>query len=641
MHNVKIRKLRYRPLLTETLPYEVPVIFSNDLFFSSLVGEIHSAAVRNEHNKILQLGETATRPYAYSIRKDGSGLTDLGIIHPLSQLKVSSFYDQYAQTILECCNRSEFSLRRPARIAPTQWRGPLKSQATQKLGIPHVTKEDGEIDVSRIASYFSYSRYNLLFKFYDSQELLRLEKKFSRMRSLDVSKCFFNIYTHSVSWAIKGRDFSKAHRKAYSFESEFDRLMQCCNDSETNGIVVGPEVSRIFAEHILQDVDIRVQKALLESPHFPLVHGRDYAVRRYVDDFLIFAANPQILDRIENAARLELRNYKLFINEKKVDTFSRPFVSKISLARREITQALSEVAPLVARVKNASPHEISEIVAKFKKAVWDIRLIVAKYGVGFHTISGWLLTRLKSVLRQMTLAVGPTTEPHVRVALLDSILRMMQLVFYVCALDIRVRTSYSLCQIAATLKKFSRHCSTSESDQVNQVFSDELASLCQNVAASLSEDKGESIELYNLLICGAFFAGEEFVRQPDVVRALKIIKQRPLRYFSYITCKFCYLKVADRKAFVRRLNDAVKKKILAAPNEVGRDSELFLFFCEYVGAADVGLADKRQVLQAVVGGNPSNATVAALSSYLGFSDMDGLRIEHSLKRKELRPAYAW
>lgn len=62
MHNTKLRRLKYRPLLTDTLPYEVPVIFSNDRFYSSLVGEIRSATVKSEFDKLLKTSASATRP---------------------------------------------------------------------------------------------------------------------------------------------------------------------------------------------------------------------------------------------------------------------------------------------------------------------------------------------------------------------------------------------------------------------------------------------------------------------------------------------------------------------------------------------------------------------------------------------------
>jgi hypothetical protein len=40
-----------------------------------------------------------------------------------------------------------------------------------------------------------------------------------------------------------------------TFPFKFDQLMQRSNYNETNGIIIGPELSRIFAEIIMQSVD--------------------------------------------------------------------------------------------------------------------------------------------------------------------------------------------------------------------------------------------------------------------------------------------------------------------------------------------------------------------------------------------------
>jgi hypothetical protein len=62
--------------------------------------------------------------------------------------------------------------------------------------------------------------------------------------------------------------------------------MQNLNHKETNGIVIGPEFSRIFAEIILQSVDVELvtQLAVREN----LTHKVDYEIFRYVDDFFVF-----------------------------------------------------------------------------------------------------------------------------------------------------------------------------------------------------------------------------------------------------------------------------------------------------------------------------------------------------------------
>lgn len=99
-----------------------------------------------------------------------------------------------------------------------------------------------------------------------------------------------------MTWAVKGKDIAKKNTKAKTFENDFDHLMQHANYNETNGIIVGPEISRIFAEIILQAVDLAILRELKEQYGYKL--GRDYEIRRYVDDSYVYATSREILENV-------------------------------------------------------------------------------------------------------------------------------------------------------------------------------------------------------------------------------------------------------------------------------------------------------------------------------------------------------
>ncbi len=63
---------------------------------------------------------------------------------------------------------------------------------------------------------------------------------------MDISKCFHHIYTHSMSWAVKGKNFSKNYVNADTFDGGFDKLMQLMNYNETNGILIGNRSPRPY-----------------------------------------------------------------------------------------------------------------------------------------------------------------------------------------------------------------------------------------------------------------------------------------------------------------------------------------------------------------------------------------------------------
>lgn len=631
---------RWQSLLTETLPYEVPVIFSNDRLFAGLIGRMADPKVSSAIKRMMDKTTDYTIPYTYSIRKDTEGYTTLGLIHPALQVRASAFIRDYSQTMIELCSRSEFSIRRPTGITSALSANPIEKGEQLKLGIPHVDPSDGEFDVSHISSYFTYARYNLLSKFVDSIEFSKLEMKYASLTTTDISRCFSHIYTHSLTWAAKSKEFSKAEHKRYSFESAFDQLMQKCNYNETNGIVVGPELSRVFAEIILQHVDVSIQRRL--SPD--LIHNRDYAVRRYVDDYYIFAHSRETASRIRAVIASELEKFKLFLNEKKTQSFERPFVSSISLARSEIATLVGDVRVLLASATpGVQPETITEVRKSMSARLRDIRLIVAKYDIGLHPLSGWLLSTLRSLVR--TIVDWSHAPPNAAILelyaeLLESIVRV---VFYIVSLDTRVRSTYMLCQIVILADRFGAGADFDYQDRIRHLLSEELVALIAQTDSSEIGRSDECVELYNLLIIGAFIGGADIISSRPFVSALdRVLGNTPMRYFAYATAKFCYSRDMVLSAKLDELNGRAKEQLLKGAGDVGLKAEVFLLACDYLASADIPADDRREVFKALFGGdNLANKHLAEIGARIGFSDFEGFHIEHLLQRRELRPVYSF
>ncbi|HEB7551327.1 TPA: hypothetical protein RZH73_001832, partial [Campylobacter coli] len=122
-----------RVVLSEILPYEVPLIFSNKNFYNFLLK--YKTKINNYFNSNLsntdqrleiifnilfknkQLKKNATIPFHFKIPHKTNEYRKLSIIHPVHQIGIMNFYDTYKQTILYFSNRSEFSIRRPYKVA--------------------------------------------------------------------------------------------------------------------------------------------------------------------------------------------------------------------------------------------------------------------------------------------------------------------------------------------------------------------------------------------------------------------------------------------------------------------------------------------------------------------------------------------
>jgi hypothetical protein len=125
----------------------------------------------------------------------------------------------------------------------------------------------------------------------------------------DISRCFPSIYTHSIPWALHGKDASKADRKTASasvFGNRLDYIMRQSQDGQTMGIPVGPDHSRVIAEIVLTALDAEMATS-----------GGFSGYLRHVDDFWIGCDSIEMCEDILQVLRKKLHAYALDINEQK------------------------------------------------------------------------------------------------------------------------------------------------------------------------------------------------------------------------------------------------------------------------------------------------------------------------------------
>lgn len=111
------------------------------------------------------------------------------------------------------------------------------------------------------------------------------------------------------------------------------------NYDETNGILIGPEFSRIFAEIILQRIDKNVEIQLTKE-EAPIIHHKDYVCFRYVDDYFVFFSDDSIKDKIFKNFKLALGEYKLTVSEAKTQLYSKPIITELTIAKLKIAELL-------------------------------------------------------------------------------------------------------------------------------------------------------------------------------------------------------------------------------------------------------------------------------------------------------------
>lgn len=367
---IRLKYKKERVLLSDMLPYELPLIFSNRYFYRFLVKNgIHVNGDRiiwNEnvsdgtlHILAFILGANVsnmkvngyvacddsnlkknfqTIPFSYRILHKPTKSRELSLIHPRNQILMVDFYDRYKSLMLYYCSLDKYSLRYPNKVA-------CYFYYRDKLHKTLIGRKTDSLELffneyENLRTFFSYKRYNNIYKFYEDYRYQRAEKKFAYLLKFDIQGCFDSIYTHSIAWATGGgKDIYKGSFRSEdnTFGSKWDRQMQLMNYNETNGIVIGPEFSRIFAEVIFQHVDSSVAHSLKNEKY---VLERDYVCYRYVDDYFFFYNDEACRKKAIELFDEKLKEFKLAISAEKTHEFSRPFITDITRAKIRIDKLI-------------------------------------------------------------------------------------------------------------------------------------------------------------------------------------------------------------------------------------------------------------------------------------------------------------
>lgn len=367
---IRLKYKKERVLLSDMLPYELPLIFSNRYFYRFLVKNgIHvngDKIIWNENvsdgtlqilafilganmsnmkvNGYVTCDDSSlkknfqTIPFSYRILHKPTKSRELSLIHPRNQILMVDFYDRYKSLMLYYCSLDKYSLRYPNKVA-------CYFYYRDKLHKTLIGRKTDSLELffneyENLRTFFSYKRYNNIYKFYEDYRYQRAEKKFAHLLKFDIQGCFDSIYTHSIAWATGGgKDIYKESFRSEdnTFGSKWDRQMQLMNYNETNGIVIGPEFSRIFAEVIFQHVDSSVAHSLKKEKYG---FERDYVCYRYVDDYFFFYNDEACRKKAIELFDEKLKEFKLAISAEKTHEFSRPFITDITRAKIRIDKLI-------------------------------------------------------------------------------------------------------------------------------------------------------------------------------------------------------------------------------------------------------------------------------------------------------------
>lgn len=612
----KIKKNDFlRILLTETVPTDIPIIFSNDGFYRNCKIEIMKST-KKQKNELQNFTEkffndfiknpvndkNVTIPLQYKIIKNETSLRTLSLIHPSSQYKFIEFYEKFGSLICYYCGDSKTSLRAPKKIASTYYFS-NRSENRKKFKINLVDTIQDEKRLKHASSYFIYAPFNHLYKFYDSNDFLNLEKKYPSMYSIDISNCFDSIYTHTISWALKTKDFSKKHKNNKSFGNEFDSIIMSINDNETNGIVVGPEFSRIFAEIILQDIDFKVILSLKEK--FQIEFDVDYIIKRYIDDILIFSREKDTSNKIMKEYIDQLYLYKLHLNEKKTKNYVRPFHTKKSILVILIRNKINELNNNIVYYTESSicPKLIKYPDIFSRKFINEIKLICSTNNEDYSQISNYLI----SAFFNKTLAImeanisNEDIDEEIESKYKNFFIFILKVVYFFYSVSPTIKSSYKISKIIILIPKFLEEKFPVSAPTIKQLIIELSIDLFNSDShlKYMDRDKFVLLEKLNIIIAIGEL-GYDYLLPEKFIEKIFLLNNKNISYFEIMSCLFYIKNHNDYNSILSQIKNIIIEKITDL-SDIKQNSEKVYLFLDTLSCPYLDLSFKIKLINKIKG----------------------------------------
>jgi Reverse transcriptase (RNA-dependent DNA polymerase) len=653
LNKKKIRRGDFlRVLVTETGPYETPIIFSNDRLYTNLRNpSALSPLGRKLQAKIITAAKPGQNewmtPYHYKIKKNATQHRRLALLHPRSQWKIKEFYEKYDGQILDACSKSSLTIRSPERIASTFF-VPTFSSVSNAVKTTAVSTVSDDRDTTFSVSYFSYRGFPRFYQFFDSPGFSDIEKQYDHMRMLDMSRCFDSIYTHTISWALTGKEAAKKKLKVHSFGKRFDELMQHANRGETSGIPIGPEVSRIFAEIILQRVDSEMVLAMRANHGLEL--NREFTVRRYVDDIVVFGNTEEVTKLVQDEYIDSLRCYNLNLNEQKTTHLRRPFATQKSRVIRECG-IQSEL--FLNRFMQSGPHgglvlkRIRDTRHLSESFIRTIRSLCLGENVAYEEVSTFLIAIMVRHLREIS-EQNSLTTPEEAANCRDALLVLFEVIFFLYTVAPSVSASYKVASGIIITSRFLGDRLLDYAATVKTRISALVGDFIRRVCATMQRIVGNhvALEVINVLLATREL-GENF--QLDELSVEHVFRpmisgETKWSYFDMMSCLY-YIGNRPSHLLARQSIETAIDKGLQSLQSAEKDSEKAHLLLDALSCPFLNRA-KREAWAAAaflwLDGVP--ATVVDISTSLDskeywFTTWEGFDILNALQKKELRPAY--
>ena len=613
MKKYPIKYKKERVVLSDVLPYEIPVIYSNRYFYKFLTEykvkiDSKKLTVSWENKKNDEVPDEViklffgikdisnqvgtfykkeksyalkTIPFIFKIAHKENDYRELSIIHPLNQLHLVEFYDEFKETIKYYSSISEYSIRRPHKTAKYKFKNDYIYKMLKAENVEHDKIEIASLEYENLKTFFTYKQYSNINKFFESYQYQRSEKKYNKMYKLDVSKCFDSIYTHSIVWALHNKEIVKDNIRTSNgtFAGLFDKFMQNINYGVTNGILIGSEFARIFAELLLQQIDKLVLDELLHKNCF---HKKNYEIYRYVDDYFIFYDEETIKDTIVDLYKHNLKKYNLHISKTKSMGYIKPIITELTIVKTKITDLINEQLTIKKHDSDDEDNINWSLYINSKKIITRLKIIIKETGIEYKDIINYTLTMVERKNNLLINVFQDTDEfeSHKK-NFIKASLEILDIAFFIYAVSPRVSSTIKISSLLSKLLLFIKNTTNIAPDEkeiiYKKIFDEILFILNKNRLKHYTQIE----TLYLLIVLNEL--GKEYRLEETLLLEyfFQSTNDKTLNYFSITTLLF-YIKNIVRYSNVKiKIKEEIKKKLESSNKDnLYKNTELLMLLMD-------------------------------------------------------------
>lgn len=294
----------------------------------------------------------------YSITKGALWRRNLALLNPYNFLQLVTLIDGHKQKLLKFYDRSLYSQSKP----------------TYEISIS-----------SRCYKASSPSVLSLLKK----KLILSSNKKVEI--KLDINNFYPSVYTHSITWAMVGKEKAKElwkihgnnkiaspatqEEELYNLAYSLDAAIEHCQDKQTSGIPIGPDSSFMVAEILTTYIDEKIAARF-----------HDIKACRYYDDYSLFVSSRDEAEIVVRYIQQVLGELELFINDHKLaiqeaprhflDDFSET-LAPFKFNEKKVESSLQQYFNLLWKLCECSPNRINTIIRYGLKPLLNSKLQIS------------------------------------------------------------------------------------------------------------------------------------------------------------------------------------------------------------------------------------------------------------------------